>query len=47
MWLMKNQQSKIVDFEILGNNEDFRIHLNENFLVTEGKELIRKLLVVL
>lgn len=45
-WLYRNQQSKIVDFEILGDN-DFRIHLNEENLLKEGKELISKLLVVL
>jgi len=45
MWLYKNQQSKIVDFEILDN--DIRIHLDKANLVSEGKELIRKLLIVL
>jgi len=28
MWIYKNQKSKIVDFEIIGDNEDFRIHLD-------------------
>ena len=37
MWIYKNQQSKIVDFEIVGDNEDFLIHLDEKLLVTEGK----------
>ena len=47
MWIYRNQKSKIVDFEILGDNEDFRIHLNQENLVTEGKELIKQLLIVL
>jgi dipeptidyl-peptidase-3 len=46
-WLYRNQKSKIVDFEIIGDNEDFRIHLNQENLVKEGKELIRSLLMVL
>lgn len=47
MWIYKNQKSKIVDFEIVGDNEDFLIHLDEKNLVTEGKELIKQLLIVL
>jgi dipeptidyl-peptidase-3 len=47
MWIYKNQKSKIVDFEIIGDNEDFLIHLDEKLLVSEGKELITKLLLVL
>lgn len=47
MWIWKNQKSKIVDFEIIGDDEDFRIHLDEQNLVKEGKELISKLLLVL
>jgi len=47
MWIYKNQVSKIVDFEIVGDDEDFLIHLDEALLVTEGKELIKKLLIVL
>ena len=47
MWLYMNQKSKIVSFEIIGDNEDFRIHLNQENLVTEGKELIKQLLMVL
>ena len=46
MWLYKNQVSKIVDFEMLGDN-DFLIHLNKEHLMTEGRELIKKLLIVL
>ena len=47
MWFYKNQKSKIVDFEIIGDDEDFRIHLDEDLLATEGMELIKKLLLVL
>jgi len=47
MWIYKNQKSKIVDFEIVGDNEDFLIHLDQALLVTEGKELIKQLLIVL
>ena len=47
MWLMKNQKSKIVDFEVIDDGKDFVIHLNQEHLVKEGKELIRQLLVVL
>lgn len=28
MWIFKNQKSKIVDFEIVGDDEDFHIHLD-------------------
>lgn len=41
MWIYKNQKSKIVDFEIIGDNEDFLIHLDEKLLVEEGKGLIK------
>jgi len=47
MWLYKNQKSDILKFEIIGDNEDFRIHLNQENLVKEGKELIKEMLVVL
>lgn len=47
MWLYKNQKSDILKFEIIGDNEDFRIHLNQDNLVTEGKELIKHMLMVL
>ena len=47
MWLYKNQKSKIVDFEIIDNGTDFRIHLDQENLISEGKELIKKLLIVL
>lgn len=29
MWVYKNQKSKVVDFELLDNNTDFRINLSE------------------
>jgi len=45
-WIYKNQKSKIVDFEITGEN-DFIIHLDEAALISEGKGLISQLLVVL
>lgn len=47
MWLYKNQKSDILKFEIIGDNEDFRIHLNQENLVTEGKELIRDMLLLI
>lgn len=47
MWIYKNQKSKIVDFEITADEEDFFIHLDEDALMKEGRELIRSLLVVL
>jgi hypothetical protein len=45
MWIYKNQKSKIVDFEV--KDDDFIIHLDQSLLVSEGKELIRQLLMVL
>ena len=47
MWIYKNQKSKIVDFEIVGNNEDFLIHLDKGLLYAEGRDLIRQLLMVI
>ena len=50
MWIMKNQnqENKIVEFEITGENkDDFVIHLNKERLCTEGKVLIKDLLIVL
>ena len=47
MWMYKNQKSKIVDFELVDNETDFRIHLDKNLLVSEGKEIIKSLLIVL
>ena len=47
MWLYKKQKSDILKFEIVGDNEDFRIHLNQENLVKEGKELIKDMLIVL
>jgi dipeptidyl-peptidase-3 len=46
-WVYRNQKSKILDFEIIGDNEDFRIHLDEKLLMTEGRDLISELLVVI
>ncbi len=47
MWVYKNQKTKIVDFEILDDESDFRIHLDKKLLVEEGKELLKSLLIVL
>ena len=45
-WIMKNQKGKIAEVELKGDN-DFVIHLDQELLISEGKELIRQLLVVL
>jgi hypothetical protein len=45
MYLYKNQKTDIVSFELKG--EEFYIHLNKENLVKEGKEMIRKFLVIL
>ncbi len=45
MFLYKNQTTDIVSFDL--NGEDFYIHLNKQNLMNEGKELIRKFLVIL
>jgi hypothetical protein len=49
MWIYKNQKSKIVDFEITkkDGDENFLIHLDQENLVKEGKDLIKQLLIVL
>ena len=47
MWIYKNQKSKIVDFELQEDKDEFLIHLDEKLLVSEGKDLIRQLLIVL
>lgn len=47
MWIYKNQKSKIVDFEITGDQDNFYIHLDEKLLVSEGKDLIKKLLLTI
>lgn len=47
MWIYKNQKNKILEFEIIGENEDFRIHLDKDLLMTEGRELLRQFLIVL
>lgn len=46
MWILKNQQSKIVEFQMNGE-DDFQINLDEELLYTEGRQLISDLLVVL
>jgi len=43
---MKNQKGKIVDIQMNGD-DDFQINLDMELLYTEGRELIRDLLVVL
>ena len=50
MWIMKNQDqdNKIVEFEITGENKDeFLIHLNKERLFEHGRPLIKQLLIVL
>ena len=48
MYLYKNQKGKLLDFEICGEDQnDFRIHLDRDLLMTEGKELIKKFLLIL
>ena len=50
MWIFKNQKSKILDFEILtkkSKNSSFSIKLDKKLLISEGKDLIKQLLVVL
>jgi DNA-binding protein YbaB len=46
MWIMKNQKGKIVDVQMKGD-DDFQINLDEELLFSEGRELIRDLLIVL
>jgi dipeptidyl-peptidase-3 len=46
-WFYKNQKSKIVDFEMTEEGNSFLIHLNEENLMNEGRELIKQLLLVL
>ena len=41
MWIYKNQKSRIVDFEITDDEQDFFIHLDEDALMSEGRDLIR------
>lgn len=47
MYLYKNQKSDIVKFELKEESDEFFIHLNKENLNKEGKELIRKFLVIL
>ena len=46
-WIYQNQKSKIVDFEIIDNGNDLRIWLDKDNLVKEGKDLIKRLLIVI
>lgn len=46
-WILKNQKGKVLEFETVGNFEDFKIHLNKDLLMTEGHELVGKLLNIL
>lgn len=46
MWIMKNQKSKIVDF-VLDGEDNFFINLDQELLWSEGRDLIRDLLIVL
>jgi dipeptidyl-peptidase-3 len=47
MYLYKNQKSDIVKFEFKEETDEFYIHLNKENLNKEGKELIRKFLIIL
>ena len=47
MWIYKNQKSKIVEIEVDEDGQNFLIHLDKELLKTEGRELIKKLLLVL
>ena len=44
---MQNQKSEIIRFEIRDEQKDFIIHLDEELLVGEGRELIKLLLQTL
>ena len=46
-YIYQNQKSQIVSFEITPDNQNFYIHLNKENLVTEGKELIKRFLIIL
>lgn len=43
-WILRNQKQKVLEFETIGDYKDFRIKLNKELLMTEGHELIGKLL---
>lgn len=47
MYIYRNQKSDIVKFELNAEKDEFFIHLNQENLVKEGKELIRKFLIIL
>lgn len=46
-YLYQNQKTDIVKFEFKEETEEFYIHLNQENLVKEGKELIRKFLLTI
>lgn len=46
-YLYQNQKTDIVRFEFKEETEEFYIHLNQENLVKEGKELIRKFLLTI
>lgn len=37
----------MIDFEIVGDDTDFYIHLNKELLMTEGRDLIKQFLIIL
>jgi len=47
MWLYKQQKTDILKFEIVGDNDDFIIHLNQENLNKEGKQLISDMLIII
>ena len=46
-FLYQKQTTNILNFEIIENGTDMRIHLNKENLMTEGKNIIRYLLLIL
>ena len=46
MWIYKNQKSKILEFEF-GAGDGIIINLDQHLMATEGRELLRKLLIVI
>jgi len=45
--LYQKQTTDIVSFEVLEGQNDMRIHLNKDNLMTEGKQLIKDFLIIL
>lgn len=45
-WILRNQKSKILEIQMNGD-DDFQFNLDKELLYTEGKELIKQLLIVL